>query len=158
MKKLFDRTFWLYAALGLLNYGFCNAVMLFLHIALALPESTSLLIEFSLQTAISFLLNRYVTFRSCEVSRLWPLWSALIVALCYVLAKVLLRDLFSALLQTQGLSQLCERLRVRLGLGMGLTEFTQKIVMLLCTFAYSVINYFGQRYIVFRPRHREETA
>ena len=38
--------------------------------------------------------------------------------------------------------------------------FNEKLVMLLCTFTYSVINYFGQRYLVFRPKtgDKEEAA
>lgn len=159
MKRVFDRTFWLYCLLGLLNYGVCNAVMLFLNVALALPETTSLLVEFSLQTLISFALNRYVTFRGCQVSRFWLLFSLLIVGLCYLLTRVLLRDLFLLLLQTAGLQAICAGLRSGLGISMAQPVFNQKLVMLLCTFTYSVVNYFGQRYLVFRPgKQQEETT
>lgn len=158
MKKILDRTFWLYLLLGLLNYGFCNAVMLFFNIVLQVPESASILIEFSLQTLISFFLNRFITFRHCKVSKLWPLFSILIVGVCYLLAKVLLRDLFMLLLQTNAVSAATVWLHDLLKVQMEQRVFDEKLVMLLCTFTYSVINYFGQRYLVFRPKPGGEEA
>lgn len=159
MKRIFDRTFWLYVLLGLVNFLFCNAVMLFVNIRLSLPEGESLLLEFSLQTLISLFLNRFVTFRGCEISKLWPLFSLLIVGVCYVLAKVLLRDLFYLLLERSFLQSVCVWLREVLRVQMPQAEFNQKLVMIMCTFTYSVINYIGQRYLVFRPdRKKEESA
>lgn len=154
-KSFFDRTLLLYVLLGIGNYLVCNAVMLLLNIVLHISEDLSLLIEFLLQTFNSFFLNRYVTFRDRRVNRLWPLFSLLIVALSYLLAKVLLRDLFLAWLQSDGMQAGIEALRQRLGVTMAHAEFSAKLVMLLCTLFYSIVNYFGQRYLAFRPDRRK---
>lgn len=150
MKKVFDKTFFLYLLLGILNYAFCNAVMLFVNIALGVPETPSLVIEFALQTIISFFLNRYVTFRGWRVSRLWPLHSLASVGLCYLLAKVLLRDFFVWLMLTPLPSAIAAWLQGLLHNDLPPEFFCRKLAMLLCTLTYSVINYIGQRYVVFR--------
>ena len=76
-NQFFDKTFWLYVALGILNYGVCNLIMLILHNVFYVAKTPSLIIEFALQTGISFLLNRYVTFRGLEISRFSVgLWSS----------------------------------------------------------------------------------
>lgn len=152
MKKHFDRTLLLYVLLGLLNYAVCNAIMLLCNIAFSLPETPSLILEFALQTINSFFLNRLITFRGCKLSRLWPLYSLLVIAVCYLIAKVLLRDAFSLFMQTSVMSAAADWLRNLLHVGMDLPVFREKLVMLLCTFTYSAINYFGQRYLVFRPQ------
>lgn len=148
----------LYAGLGIVNYLFCNAVMLFVNIALSLPEATSLLLGFALQAAISFLLSRYVTFRNLNVSRFWLGYSILMVGLCYLIARVLLRDLFLLLLQTEAIISCVASLRAWLSVEMELAVFSEKLVMLLCTLTYSVINYIGQRYFVFRPKKNHTEA
>ena len=70
-NRVFDRTFWIYVILGLVNYGVCNAIMLVLHLVFHVETDAALYIEFALQTGISFLLNRYVTFRGLKISRWW---------------------------------------------------------------------------------------
>ena len=151
MKKHFDRVLLLYVLLGLLNYAFCNAVMLFFNLMFHLPETPSLILEFALQSVISFFLNRYVTFRGRKLSRLWPLYSLLVIAVCYLIAKVLLHGVFAALLALPALRAASEWLRELLRVGLSPEVFREKLVMLLCTFTYCVVNYFGQRYLVFRP-------
>ena len=63
MKKILDKTFWLYVGLGILNYGFCSVIMLFFKNVVRLGDTPCLIISFTLQTSISFILNRFVTFR-----------------------------------------------------------------------------------------------
>lgn len=157
MKKVFDKTMFLYLILGLLNYAVCNAVMLFVNIALHVPETPSLILEFVLQTINSFILNRYVTFRGWRVSRLWPLISLCSIGVCYLLAKVLMRDVFVSLMQAEPLRSVAAWGQDVLKNDMPLEEFCEKIAMLLCTLTYSAINYIGQRYVVFRRVKTPET-
>lgn len=158
LKKLIDKTFWLYVGLGFLNYFFCSAVMLFFRNTLELPETACLIIAFAMQTTISFFLNRYVTFRGIQISRLWPLLFVCSIAVCYLVAKVILRDVFAYLIELPWAVDLTEWVRNLLSIDRSPELFRENLVMLACTFIYCVINYIGQRYFVFRPRKAPEQA
>ena len=157
MKKLFDRVFWLYVGLGFLNYFFCSAVMLVFRNLVKLPETACLIIAFVLQTGISFVLNRFVTFRGIELARSWPLKFVCSIGVCYLVAKVLLRDVFAMLVELPFFVNLTELVRALVAKGMEPAAFRNNLVMLACTFTYCVINYLGQRYFVFRPAKRSQT-
>ena len=152
IKKLLDKTFWLYVALGFLNYGICNAIMLWLHHGFDVPTDPSLYIEFALQTMISFLLNRYVTFRGLKISRWWPALFFVSVGVSYLLAKVLLYQVFEYLITLPFFISIADWLQSFVGKDREALVFRHDLVMLACTFVYCVINYIGQRYFVFRPR------
>lgn len=151
LSGLFDKTFWLYVLLGLVNYAVCNTVMLLLHNGLQVSKSASLLIEFSLQTAVSFLLNRYVTFRGIPISKNWPVRFVISVGLSYLAAKVLLLRVFERLITLPFFEGLADRLQVVLAPSAAAADFRRNLVMLACTMVYCVVNYIGQRYYVFRP-------
>ena len=158
MKKqnsIFDRTFWLYVILGLFNYGLCNLVMLILHNVYNVSKDVSIIIEFAMQTGISFLLNRFVTFRGIEISRWWPVKFFVAVGVSYLLAKVLLLKLFEYLITLPFFISIADWLQGIVAKEADPMKFRQNLVMLACTFAYCVINYIGQRYYVFRPRKKE---
>ena len=151
-NKVIDRIFWIYAFLGLLNYGVCNVLMLVLHHVFAVDTNSSILIEFCLQTMISFLLNRYVTFRGIKISRWWPVKFFVAVGVSYLIAKVLLLKVFEYLITLPffiGISDWVQSIVARDADPM---KFRESLVMLACTFVYCTINYIGQRYYVFRPR------
>ena len=152
MKKVFDRIFWLYMALGFLNYFTCSAVMLALRNIVQLSELACLMIAFALQTAVSFLLNRYVTFRGIEIHEKWPLFFVLTVAVCYLVAKVLLRDVYAWLINQGIFAAISDWLQQRIAASTTTAHFRTNLVMLATTFTYCVVNYLGQRYFVFRPK------
>ena len=152
LKKIFDKTFLLYVVLGIVNYGVCNAIMLFVHHVLHVDRTPSLILEFFLQTSISFLLNRYVTFRGLAISRLWPLRFVISVGLSYLIAKVLLLQVFEYLIVRQPLRGLADWVQNLVAADADPVKFRDSLVMLATTFIYCVVNYIGQRYYVFRPR------
>ena len=156
LTKIFDRVLILYAVLGLLNYLVCNWIMLYLHNGLGVEKNLSLIIEFTLQTANSFLLNRYVTFRGIPISRRWPLRFVLSVGTSYLIAKVLLYRVFEYLITLPFFLNLSEWLRNLVTPAADGETFRRSLVMLACTMTYCAINYIGQRYFVFRPV--QETA
>lgn len=158
LLKLFDRTFWLYVGLGFFNYFFCSAVMLIFRNVLEVPETACLIIAFAMQTTISFFLNRYVTFRGIRISKYWPLFFVCSIAVCYVVAKVLLRDVFAQLVELPWAVDITEWLRNLLHVSREPALFRENLVMLACTFTYCVINYLGQRYFVFRAVKEPEQA
>lgn len=158
MKKIIDKTFWIYAALGLLNYAFCSLVMLLFRNLLKLDEIWCLIISFLLQTTISFFLNRFVTFRGIEISKYWPVKFVISIGVCYVVAKILLRDLYKLLIELPFFVSLTDWLRGVLHLNMEPQEFRLQLVMLATTFTYCVINYIGQRYFVFRAVNQKADA
>ena len=150
LNKLIDKTFWLYVGLGLLNYGLCNVLMLVLHHAFDVDADTAIILEFALQTSISFLLNRYVTFRGIQISRWWPLKFVVSVAVSYVLAKVLLYKLFIWLITLPWVVAVSDWVQGIVARSADSSDFRESLVMLACTFTYCVFNYVGQRYYVFK--------
>lgn len=160
LKKIMDKTFWIYVGLGILNYGICNAIMLLLHNVCHVETTPSLIIEFALQTGISFLLNRYVTFRGLEISLWWPVKFVVSVGVSYLLAKVLLYKVFEYLITLPFFIAIADWIQGIVAKEADPLLFRHNLVMLACTFTYCVINYIGQRYYVFRPRKsgREEKA
>lgn len=154
-NSVFDKTFWLYVILGLFNYGLCSVVMLVLHNVYNVSKDASIIIEFAMQTGISFLLNRYVTFRGIEISRWWPVKFFVSIGVSYLLAKVLLLRLFEYLITLPFFISVADWLQDIVSKDADPMKFRQNLVMLACTFAYCVINYVGQRYFVFKPEKEE---
>ena len=159
LRKIMDKTFWLYVGLGFLNYGFCSLVMLYFKHGLGVAEVPCMYISFFLQTAISFFLNRYVTFRGLRISRYWPVYFVISVASCVLIARVLLKKLLEYLITLPFFISIADWIQ---SLFYAITQkqiapadFRDDLIMLTCTFTYSVINYIGQRYFVFRPRKEE---
>jgi putative flippase GtrA len=152
ISKILDKTFWLYVALGFLNYGVCNAIMLVLHNVFHVGTTASLIIEFALQTGVSFLLNRYVTFRGIRISRWWPVKFFVSVGVSYLVAKVLLYKVFEYLITLPFFVAIADWVQGIVARDADPLKFRHNLVMLACTFVYCVINYVGQRYYVFRPR------
>lgn len=155
LKKIMDKTFWLYVGLGILNYAICNAIMLVLHLVFKVGTDASLIIEFALQTSISFILNRYVTFRNLQISKLWPLKFLVSVGLSYLLAKVLLYKVFEYLITLPFFIAISDWVQGIVSKDADPLVFRHSLVMLACTFIYCTVNYIGQRYYVFRPRKEE---
>ena len=153
--KIFDKTFLLYVVLGLLNYGVCNLIMLILYNSFRVERTPSLIIEFVLQTGISFVLNRYVTFRGLKISKYWPLKFVVSIGLSYLLAKVLLLDVFEYLINVQPFCAISDWVQNLVARSAETPVFRANLVMLACTMTYCVVNYIGQRYYVFRPRKPE---
>ncbi len=151
LKKIMDKTFWLYVFLGILNYGVCNAIMLVLHHVFHVSEDMSLIIEFAMQTMVSFLLNRFVTFRGLKISRWWWIMFFVSVGLSYLIAKVLLLQVFKYLITLPFFIAISDWLQGIVAASADAAKFRESLVMLACTFVYCAINYIGQRYYVFRP-------
>jgi putative flippase GtrA len=156
LSKILDKTFWLYVGLGILNYGICNAIMLVLHWVFEVSTDASLIIEFALQTAVSFVLNRYVTFRGLRISRYWPIKFVVSVGVSYLLAKVLLYKVFEYLITLPFLISIADWVQSIAAPQAEPLDFRHSLVMLACTFIYCAVNYIGQRYYVFKPC-KEET-
>ncbi len=156
IKKLLDKTFWIYVALGFLNYGICSLIMLAIRFGLNVSESSSIHVSFALQTMMSFLLNRYVTFRKLKISKWWPVRFFVSVGVSYLLAKVLLLQAFKYLITLPFFIGIADWIQGIAWKEVAAEKFREALVMLACTFIYCVINYIGQRYFVFRPRKENE--
>ncbi|MBO4211717.1 MAG: GtrA family protein [Oscillospiraceae bacterium] len=151
ISKILDKTFWIYVALGILNYAICNAVMLVLHLVFDVATDPALYIEFAMQTIVSFLLNRFVTFRDLKISRWWWIMFFVSVGTSYLIAKVLLYKVFEYLITLPFFYSISDWIQQIVAKEAATETFRHSLVMLACTFVYCVINYIGQRYYVFRP-------
>lgn len=147
LKRVLDRTFWIYVGLGITNYLVCNTVMLVLYNLCGFGKDSAFGVYYCLQTLISLLLNRFVTFRRLPVSRLWPLRFLLSIGLSYVLAKVLLKKLAEWFVAQQAVAALLEQ-----AAGDFAPRLAGNLVLVACSLSYCAINYVGQRYFVFRRR------
>lgn len=159
LKKLFDKTFLLYVVLGIFNYALSSTVMLYFKHVLKVPDVPCMYISFFLQTAISFFLNRYVTFRGLEISRYWPAYFVISVGASVLIARVLLKKLLTRLMRLAFMISIADWIQ---SVFFSITNkqiapenFRDDLILLTCTFSYSVINYIGQRYFVFRPRRQD---
>lgn len=157
MKKIIDKTLLIYAGLGILNYGFCSLIMLLFRNLFGWHKDVCMIISFCLQTMISFFLNRYVTFRGIKISKYWPLKFVISIAVCFLVAKVLLHDLFLYLVELPFFVGITDWLYNFIQIKLEPKEFRIQLVMLATTFIYCVINYIGQRYFVFRAAPSEDT-
>ena len=149
--KFLDKTFWIYVVLGILNYAVCNAIMLVLRFSFSVERDSALYIEFALQTMVSFLVNRFVTFRSLKISRWWWIMFFVSVGVSYLIAKVLLLELLEYLITLPFFISISDWVQNIVAKAKEPMAFREALVMLACTFVYCVINYIGQRYYVFRP-------
>ena len=93
-----------------------------------------------------------MTFRGLAISRLWPLRFVISVGLSYLIAKVLLLQVFEYLIVRQPLRGLADWVQNLVAADADPVKFRDSLVMLATTFIYCVVNYIGQRYYVFRPR------
>ena len=153
IKKVLDRTFWIYVGLGITNYLICNTVMLILYNFCGFGKDSAFGVYYCMQTLISLLLNRFVTFRNLKISRLWPVRFVISIALSYLLAKVLLKELAEWLVALPVIAGVLRQLA-----GAHAPKLAGNLVLVSCSLCYCAVNYIGQRYFVFRKVREENSA
>lgn len=134
MKKVhvFDATFRRYTVIGVANMIFCTGIMYLLYNLTTLESWFCALVNHALGGVISYIFNKRYVFRVKRHSLRTLLLFIANLALCYVIAYGLALPGVNRLL-----SHWPEAHQDNLGMGVGVAIFV-------------VLNYFGQRYVVFR--------
>lgn len=129
-NKLFDKSMLLFLLVGIANTLLSAVLMLLLE---NLGYWPSTVIAYTVGAALSFFLNRCITFKSNSKLLSSAVKFAINVAVCYIIAYSAAQPLVSLALKHTAVSDIW-RERISKLFGMGL---------------YTVINYFGQRFFAF---------
>ena len=132
MKKLIDRTTVRYVEIGVLNMLFCTAIMYLLYNLTRLSSWACAFINHALGGVISYSCNRRFVFREKKRSPKTLALFVLNLAVCYVISYSIVLPGMKRLL-----AHWTHRSRDNLAMGAGVLLF-------------SVLNYFGERFVVFR--------
>lgn len=156
MKRVLDKTLLVYMLLGLINYLFCSCIMLIVYNKTYATEELSFLVYYLLSSVISLLLNRFVTFRDQHPKTTWPIRFLLVVFTCYMAAQIG----FKAALDAFFLRPKIQAWLIHTTHTRQVKELESNISLLASSFAYCILNYFGQRYFVFRnaPEKKKNNA
>lgn len=129
--KIFDKSFVLFLLVGGIN-TLVSAVIMFLLEKTGYWIST--VIAYAVGAAISFFLNKKITFKSEENTGKAAAKFIINVAVCYVIAYSIAQPFATFVLSTTELSPLwIERIAKLFGMGL-----------------YTLINYFGQKFFAFK--------
>lgn len=147
VKRIVDRTLILYVIIGVINFIVCTALMFFLFNFCGFSDHTAPLVNYGLGSVIWYLACKYILFPQQKTTWAQLLRFVVEVAVCYILSYYIIAPLASeALLRSQ---------QVRSAFSFGGSEASMvrgNCEMSVGAIAYSIVNYFGQRYFVFTPR------
>lgn len=132
ISKIFDRVFFKFILVGIINTLTGTVIMFVLYNAAHLSYWLSSACNYIFTSILSFLLNKYFTFSVKQWSVFLVCAFAVNIAVCYVLAYGIAKPLVNYLLQNQS-----RHIRENIALFTGMCLFTG-------------MNYIGQRTIVFK--------
>ncbi len=134
LSKLFDKTFWKFGAVGVINTLFGNVIMLLFFNVFNFGYWFSSASNYVFGSVLSYFLNKYYTFKSRDNSFKGILKFALNITVCYFLAYTLAKPIAAWIF-----SSLSDSWRDNLSLLAGSGFFI-------------ILNYLGQRFFVFREK------
>lgn len=147
VKKLVDRTLLRYLAVGVVNFIVCTALMFLLFNLCGFSEHVAPLVNYGLGSLIWYLACRFFLFPQNRTSLRQLLRFAVDVLICYAVSYYVISPLFSPLLLR------ADSVRRFFSFGGGSEQkITGNCEMTVGAGAYAILNYFGQRYYVFRDR------
>lgn len=131
LHKLFDRTFWKFMVVGIINTIFGTGIMFIFYNVFHFSYWISSASNYFFGSILSYVLNRLFTFRSDE-SNMKTLPKFIVnISFCYLMAYGIAKPVASYLL-------------------LGVTQAIQEnIAMLIGMCLFVCLNYIGQRYFVF---------
>ena len=136
MNKVIDAKLIKFLFVGLLNTVIGAGVMFFLYNVVHFGYWISSICNYIVGGIVSFFLNKYFTFTNYEKSFRQILFFILNLVICYIIAYLIAKKAVYSLLLNQP-----EKLR-------------DNISMLVGMCLYTMLNYFGQRLLVFRDKER----
>ncbi len=142
MKRLAKSTFFKFLLVGVSNTLLSAAIMFLLYNLAGLSTTLSSAAAFTAGAALSFFLNRSVTFHSNE-----DFWRSAVkftinVAVLWAVCYLFVQKWLSGLLLAWGSTRV----------------WADNVSMLLSMGVYTMLNYLGQRYFAFRKRKNINTS
>ena len=139
MKKLIDKKLILYCLVGLANYVFCTGLMFLLYNLHICDDHVAPLINYGLGAVIWYFGNVKLVFKQKQTPALIVRF-ILEIIICYVLCYYVLSPLICKLFVRESAD----------------TMTKDNFRMAVGSLAYAIVNYFGQRFFVFREFNREK--
>ena len=137
LQKIFDKTFWKFMLVGVANTLFGTAVMFLFYNLFHFDYWVSSAANYVFGSILSYILNRFFTFKSKTATKktLWRFVAN--ISLCYLcaygVAKPLVRWMFSS----------------------ATPAFQDNVAMLAGMCLFMGLNYLGQRFFVFREQQEK---
>lgn len=145
MKKLIDKTTFAYLCVGILNFLVCTGIMFLLYNVFHVSSHVAPLVNYGLGSVFWYLACRYLLFRNARTTAGQLVRFVMNVAACYVVAYyVVALPLTRLLLQSAAVQVLFDFA--------GISKAEGNCRMSIGAAVYAVLNYFGQRFFVFRSR------
>ncbi len=144
VKKVFDRAFLLYCLVGVLNYVVCTVLMFLLYNLGLCGMLVSSLVNYVLGSVIWYWACFKFIFPGQKQTPGLLIRFVLEVLLCYLVSYHILAPMV-----VQLLSEEIAALLASLPAEQAKTNF----VMAIGSLVYAILNYFGQRYLVFHTFH-----
>ena len=138
LAKLIDRTLWKFILVGLINTAFGTGLMFLLYNVFHCGYWISSASNYFFGSILSYVLNRFFTFRNNESATKTIPQFALNIALCYFIAYGMAKPAVHLLIST------CPE------------AVRDNIAMLVGMCVFVVLNYLGQRFFVFRTGNKEK--
>ncbi len=145
IRRMVDRTFLIYLAVGVSNFIFCTGLMFFLYNAWDVNEHIAPLINYGLGSLIWFLGCKYLIFPGVKSGMQQYIRFGIEVLICYVISYYLIAPPAARFLLDHN------EVYDIFTFGGG-ARVIANCEMAVGTIAYSLLNYFGQRYFVFSDR------
>lgn len=136
MLKFLDESILKFLVVGVVNTIFGAGLMFLLYNAFGCSYWVSSICNYLFGSILSFILNKFFTFKNREKSVVQICLFALNILVCYVFAYVLSKKIIYFLLDSFS------------------PGFKDNISMLWGMFLFTGLNYFGQRFIVFKENVR----
>ncbi len=130
----FDRTILKFICVGLFNTAISAVIMFFSYNCLNLSYWISSALAYCIGIICSFFLNKYITFQNHHKSVLQVLLFIACTVTSYLIAFTITKNIFSLLSDSQ--------------------EFKDNISMIAGMILYTMLNYMGQRFIIFRKERK----
>lgn len=148
MKKLIDKTTLAYIGVGVLNFLVCTGIMFLLYNVFHVSSHIAPLVNYGLGSVFWYLACRYLLFPGNRTTAGQLVRFAVNVAVCYLVAYyVVAVPLTGLLLQSAAVQVLFDFA--------GISKAEGNCRMSIGAAVYAVMNYFGQRFFVFRRREAD---
>ena len=154
MKKVFDRALLLYVLIGITNFIACTAIMFFLYNYAGWSKDTAPIVNYGLGSLIWYVSCLKIVFPGHKSSVGLILKFCLEVVVCYVLAYYV----FAGVLTQYAINSHSIVRLLNLSHQADPDVVRDNCYMAIGAFAYSILNYFGQRYFVFHDAYRAKKS
>jgi len=136
LGRIFSSTFVKFFIVGVINTIVGTAVMFLLY-WLGAGYWISSAANYIAGSIVSYFLNKYYTFKNSKRSPLQALWFTIHIGVCYYVSHAVAKPIGEWLLPGTSL------------------EMQESVAMLIAMGLFVILNYFGQKYIIFPNRKKE---